>query len=134
MFNLFWPPKVHLKAKIDLSLTFIVQQLLSADTTMCRNSNFVLILPKKTTLKSRILQQNCINLQYCQNRPSLPRRLKTHIDLSMFPILRANLYLDHRGISSHIKVESFGKVDANDRSKELQWKGQEAVQDQVLEC
>ena len=42
--------------------------------------------------------------------------LKTHLAFSINPILGTNLYLDHRGVSSHIKVESFGKVDANDRS------------------
>ena len=30
-------------------------------------------------------------IQYCPNQPNLPRQLKPHIDISMFPILDTNL-------------------------------------------
>ena len=42
MFSLFWPKKVLVIPKIDLFSHFYVNHLFGADTTMCRNSNFVL--------------------------------------------------------------------------------------------
>ena len=53
--------------------------LFSMDAKMWRDSNFVPWKNEKTTLKSRILYQNCRNFQYCLKWKGLPRQLKTQI-------------------------------------------------------
>ena len=55
MFSLFWPPKVHFKAKFNIILHFYVKTFLIMVITflvgtiqICRNNNFVPLLPMKT--------------------------------------------------------------------------------------
>ena len=38
----FWPKKVYFKAKIDIFLTFYVNQIFSVDGTMYKKFSFVL--------------------------------------------------------------------------------------------
>ena len=38
----FWPKKVYFKAKIDIFLTFYVNQIFSVDGTMYKKISFVL--------------------------------------------------------------------------------------------
>ena len=68
---------------IYMSINILVRMLY----IICRNSNFVLVLPKNPQSKAK-LKKN----QYCQNWSSLPRQLKTHMNFSMFPILVTNLF------------------------------------------
>ena len=84
-----------LRSKLTQFSYFYVNNFFSADATMCRKSNSVLVLimkARKNTLKSRIIQKQCRNFQYCQIQPGLPRQLKTQIAFSIFTILEANLW------------------------------------------
>ena len=58
----------------------------------------------KKTLKSKILQRNCRNFQYCPNQPGLHRQLKVQIAFSMIPLLGTNLCAHHCYKNNNIAV------------------------------
>ena len=70
--NILWHIQFYLKnytLQSKLAIFSLLSQVINFLVQCIETSNSIFILPMKKTLKSKIIQQNCRNSQYCLDGP-----------------------------------------------------------------